>query len=369
MRIGLDARLNAYRVGGISAYTRQLLTALAPLAPDTHLLSLQHRTHRQPLVEASNTRRATLYTPPHHRLEQWSLPLELLPLRLDVLHCPDFIVPQRRPCAAVVTIHDLAFLHFPDILDAQAQRYYGQVRQSVRAADAVIAVSHSTRNDISHLLDFPPEQVDVVHEAAAPIFVPLPLEPDAARTINRQHIRAGTFALFVSTLEPRKNLPTLLRALHACCEQRPTVPYHLVIAGARGWRDREIFATIRDLRLYDRLTLLGSVGLDDLHWLYNACKLYVNPSLYEGFGLPVLEALACAAPSIVADTSSLPEVAGDAALLLPPLDVDAWAEALAHLWHNDAARADLSRRGPPQAALFSWQRAARETLAIYRRCA
>jgi glycosyltransferase involved in cell wall biosynthesis len=117
------------------------------------------------------------------------------------------------------------------------------------------------------------------------------------------------------------------------------------------------------------VTLLGGVALDDLRWLYNACRLYVNPSRYEGFGLPALEALACGAPVLVSDTSSLPEVVGDAALRVPPLDVDAWAEALARLWHDADLRADLSRRGPAQAALFSWERAARETLAIYRRCA
>jgi glycosyltransferase involved in cell wall biosynthesis len=366
--VGLDARMNAYRGGGIPAYTSQLLAAMAPLASDMKLVALQHRSQRTPLVQATNVRRAALWTPPHHRLERWALPAEVLPLRLDVLHCPDFIAPRRRPCPAVVTIHDLAFLHFPEILDAGARRYYGQVRASVWHADAVIAVSESTRRDICRLLDLPPQRIDVVYEAAAPIFAPRPLPDNATRTINRQTLQAGTFALFVSTLEPRKNLPTLLRALRLCCDRRPDVPYHLAIAGTRGWRDREIFAVVRDLRLYDRLTFLGGVAQDDLRWLYNACVLYANPSRYEGFGLPVLEALACGAPALVSDTSSLPEVAGDAALLLPPHDVAAWAEALARVWHNADLRADLARQGPAQAATFSWQRAARETLDIYRRC-
>jgi glycosyltransferase involved in cell wall biosynthesis len=140
-----------------------------------------------------------------------------------------------------------------------------------------------------------------------------------------------------------------------------------VIAGARGWRDQEIFETVRDLRLYDALTFLGSVSREELHWLYNACTFYANPSLYEGFGLPVLEALACGAACIVSQSSSLPEVAGQAALLLPPLEVEAWAAAFARLWHDEQERASLAQRGPAQAARFSWQRAARETLAIYRR--
>lgn len=369
LRVGLDVRMNAYRRGGIPAYTQHLLAALAALPPQAELFALEHRRQQRPVVEAPTVQRATLHTPPHHRLEQWALPLEVLPLRLDVLHCPDFVAPRRRPCAAVVTVHDLAFLHFPGILDQQAQRYYSQVRASVWHADAVIAVSEATRRDISHLLDLPPERIDVVYEAAAPRFGPLRLPPGATRRINGIALTAGSFALFVSTLEPRKNLPTLLHALHRCATQRPGTSYHLVLAGGRGWNDHEIFATLRDLRLYEQVTLLGGVALDDLHWLYNACRLYVNPSRYEGFGLPALEALACGAPALVSDTSSLPEVVGDAALRVPPLAVDAWAEALARLWHDADLRADLAQRGPERAALFSWERAARETLAIYQRCA
>lgn len=367
MRIGIDARLNAYRGGGIPEYTRQLLTALAALTDQDEFVALQHHRHAQPLVTAPHVRRATMFTPPHHRLEQWSLPVELLPLRLDVLHCPDFVAPRRRPCAAVVTIHDLGFLRYPEILDAAAQRYYAQVRDSVRHADAVIAVSEATRRDISRLLGLPVERIDRVYEAAAPLFGPQPVAPDAYRTINQQPIRAGTFALFVSTLEPRKNLPTLLRALRICLDRRPDVPYRLVVAGGRGWRDEIIFTTIRDLHLADVVMLLGNVSPEDLCWLYNACVVYANPSLYEGFGLPVLEALACGAPTLVADTSSLPEVAGEAALILPPEDAAAWAEALERIWHAEEERHALARRGPAQAARFSWQQTARETLAIYRR--
>jgi glycosyltransferase involved in cell wall biosynthesis len=267
----------------------------------------------------------------------------------------------------VVTIHDLAFLRFPAILDADARRYYGQVRASAHAAQAVIAVSESTRADIVELLGLPPERVDVVYEAAAPYFRPAEVAPGAQRTINERALRAGSFALFVSTIEPRKNLETLLRALRVCLDRRPQAGYRLAIAGVRGWLDGPVFDLIRELRLADHLDFLGWPQPDELIWLYSACRLYLNPSLYEGFGLPVLEALACAAPALVADTSSLPEVAGDAALLIPPRDVAAWATAIAGLWADDGARGELARRGPAQAARFSWGRAARETLAIYRR--
>lgn len=369
MRIGIDARLNAYRQGGIAHYTRQLLGALAPLARAETFVALQHRKQLRPLVVAPNVERATLFTPPHHRFEQIALPLELLPRRLNVLHSPDFIPPLRRPCPAVITVHDLAFLRFPAILDAAARRYYGQIHNAVAGADAIIAVSEATRADIVELLHVSPERIDVVPEAAAAHFRPLDLPPDATRTVNGVALHANTFMLFVSTIEPRKNIDTLLRALRVCRDRKPGAAYRLVLAGARGWLADPIYALVDELGLAEAVTFLGGVAPDDLHWLYSACRLYANPSLYEGFGLPVLEALACGAPSLVADTSSLPEVAGTAARLLPPTDVGAWADAIIALWNDEAARADLARRGPPQAARFSWERAAAETLAIYRRVA
>lgn len=369
MRIGIDARLNAYRTGGIAQYTSQLLAALAPQASAHHLFTLQHYTHHTPLLAAHNVRRWPLITPPHQRFEQWSLPLEVLPLGLNVLHCPDFVAPRYRPCPAVVTIHDLAFIHYPDILDADGQRYYNQVRTSVWHADAVIAVSEATRNDISQLLGVPRSRVDLVYEAAAPYFRPVAVDTTAPRRINQHLLHAGAFALFVSTLEPRKNLPMLLRALRICRDRQPDVAYRLVVAGARGWRDTAIFETVRDLHLDEMVIFLGSVAQDDLLWLYNSCCLYLNPSLYEGFGLPVLEALACAAPAIVSTAGSLPEVAGDAALLLPPHAVEAWADAITRLWEDVAERQRLAERGPTQAARFSWERTAQETLAIYQRVA
>lgn len=377
MRIGIDARLNAYRGGGIPQYTHQILTALANLIPaDDTLVALQHVKQSARLVDAPTVQHTRMFTPPHHRFEAWSLPLEVLRLRLDVMHYPDFIAPRLSPCPTIVTIHDLAFMHYPEILDDDARRYYGQVRESVHRADAVIAVSEATRQDICELLEISPDRIDVVYEAAAAHFVPRIIPAGEYRTIGMggsmpEHnghvslVQGGTFCLFVSTLEPRKNLSTLLRALRICHNRGKH--YHLVVAGSRGWYDDVIFQDVRDLGLGDSVLFVGQVGNDDLVWLYNACVVYANPSLYEGFGLPVVEALACGAPSLVADTGSLPEVAGDAALLLPPRDAEAWADAIEHLWENPDERATLKARGPQQAARFSWERAARETLAIYRR--
>ena len=367
MRIAIDARLNAYRHGGIPQYTRQLLTALAEVAPEEEFISLQHRDHLRPLAIATNVVRRTALTPPHHRFEQWTLPLELLMARPTVLHSPDFIAPLRRPCPAVVTIHDLAFMHFPEILDAAASAYYGQVKTNAPRADAVIAVSEATRQDIAQFLDIPIEQIDVIHEAAAPLYQPLDLRPGEARVLGATPVAAESFMLFVSTLEPRKNLPTPLQALRICLDRRPDAGYRLVVAGRRGWRDEAIFEAVRDLRLGDYVLFASEAGQYDLRWLYNACRLYINPSLYEGFGLPLLEAMACGAACLAAATSSLPEIGGDAAIYVPPLDAGQWADEIEALWDDSDRQAELGRRGIARARQFSWLRAARETLKVYRR--
>ncbi|MDZ4721478.1 MAG: glycosyltransferase family 1 protein [Roseiflexaceae bacterium] len=367
MRVAIDARLNAYRIGGIPQYTRRLTEALAAIAPETTILTLQHYEQHAPLVTAPNVKRLACFTPPHHRWERFALPIELLRARADVAHFPDFIAPTLRPCRAITTIHDLAFLHFPEILDDAARTFYGRVRESVQHSDAVIAVSEATRRDIVERLQVAPETIDVVYEAAGPAFAPLEVPAHEIRMFGNEQISAGSFALFVSTIEPRKNLATLLRALRICRDRQPDRNYRLVVVGARGWRDEGIFATLQELRLADAIQFVGKVSDSELCWLYNACRMYINPSLYEGFGLPLLEAMACGAACIASQTSSLPEIGGNAAIYIPPLAVEQWADSIVALWEDADRRAELGRLGSTRARQFSWERAARETIAIYRR--
>ncbi|MFM2033341.1 MAG: hypothetical protein RLZZ297_2106 [Chloroflexota bacterium] len=361
MNIAVDARLNAYRTGGIPQYTQQLIDAWVADPALPPLTIYQSRRQRTPLT--THARHRTLYTPPHHWAEAATLPLEIALDRPDVVLFPDVIAPHVRPFRAVVTIHDLAFLLYPEILDAAATRFYGRIVESTAAADAVIAVSHATKADIVRLLGVDPARIHVIHEAAAPFAVPAQTRTPT-RVVNGTTLQAGSFLLFVSTIEPRKNLPLLLAALRICRERHPDRGYHLVAAGARGWRDAPIVAAIGEYGLSDAVTLTGAVDTADLHWLYTHCRLYCNPSRYEGFGLPLLEALACAAPALASDCSSLPEVGGDAARYLPVDDPGAWADAIDALWVDDAARAAMAAAGPRQAALFSWQRAAHATHAL-----
>ncbi|HEU5086355.1 MAG TPA: glycosyltransferase family 1 protein, partial [Roseiflexaceae bacterium] len=267
MRIAVDARLNAYRQAGIAQYTRQLLGAMVEQARDDQFFVLQHHSQQRSLVSAPNVERVPMFTPPHHRLERWALPLEVLRLRPALLHCPDFVAPRLRPWPAAVTIHDLAFLHYPAILDDNARAYYGQVEASARRAEAIIAVSQATRADIVERLGIAPERVDVVYEAVAPTMTRIAIADEPERDVRDVTLAAGTFLLFVSTIEPRKNLVTLFEALRLCLDRRPDVPYRLVLAGARGWHDEPILARMHELHLEQAVTLLGKVDDDDLRWL------------------------------------------------------------------------------------------------------
>lgn len=369
LRIALDLRLNSYRIGGIPQYSNQLLQALGTVASeDERFIAIRHRKPALgSIVYGSGITTRRVWTPPHHRWEQLLLPLELAGLGADVYHFPDFIPLFRLDAPTIITVHDLAFLRYPEILDTAAKRYYGQINRAVEHAAAIIAVSQSTRNDIVALTGADAQKIEVVGEAAAPHFQPQALPDDGEHTINGYRLRPGTFALFVGTIEPRKNLLTLLQALHRLRDRREVEQPLLVVAGGRGWLDDEVFETVKQLNLDEAVQFIGSVDQRNLVWLYNACRVYLHPELYSGFGLPVLEAMQCGAPAIVADTSSLPEVAGDAAILVAPVDAMAWADAWANLWQSETLRSDLRERGLLQAAKFSWERAAEDTLRIYRR--
>lgn len=364
MRIGVDVRLFYHRTAGIGWYTIRLLTALAKIDHTNHYVLLQHRRQKKPLVAGERISRATLFTPAHHRFEQWPLSLETSLKHLDLIHSPDFIPPLHNKIPAVITVHDLAFLRYPQFVTAKSARYYGQVEDAVKRANRIIAVSQSTKNDIIELLGTPECKIDVIYEAADPFF--RPIEREQARSILKQ---AGLpvfedFILVVGTIEPRKNLTTLIRAYHILrTSYQHELP--LVLAGAPGWLSEDIHALVQELGLTQDVHFLGSMSNEQLLALYNLATLLAHPAHYEGFGLPPLEAMACATPVICSDAGSLPEVTGGASLLIPPEDVDAWAAALHRALSDDALRQTLSKKGALRAQTFSWEKAARETLLTY----
>jgi glycosyltransferase involved in cell wall biosynthesis len=363
VHVAIDARLVDYGPGGIAQYTLQLSKALAGLKVPERFTLLRRARPKVRAQAVDGMDSTPLLTPPHHRFEQLSLPIELLRLRPDLLHSTDFIPPLRRSCKSVITVHDLAFLYYPEALTGPSVRYYGQIGAAVRSADRIIAVSRRTRDDLEHLVDADVDKIDVIPEAADPAFRPVQSEQAlaAARarlTVDRPYI------LFVGNFEPRKNLVFLLEAF---AKVRREMDVQLALIGRRGWLYQPMFRRLRELNLERHVSIVEGVPNAELPPLYSAASLLAMPSLYEGFGLPALEAMACGCPVVASDRGSLPEVVGEGGLLVPIDDASAFSTAMLRVLTDAPLRADLVGRGIRRAAGFSWTKAASETLAVYRR--
>lgn len=367
MHIGIDCRLPTYQMGGISQYTIHLVQALGKLVADETFTIFHSRKENRTFLPPGNERfaRRDLWTPCHHRYERQALALELWPHRLDVYHSPDFIPPVAGANHRIITVHDLTFLFYPDFLTAESRRYYSeQIEWAVAAADHILADSEATRQDLINVLGVQPPKVTTVHLAANPVYtIDYPVEA-VNRTVEEYGV-GRSFILFVGTLEPRKNLVTLLRAYHQLRRSTDiTVP--LVLVGGKGWIYDEIFQTIDSLSLTDHVIHLSGVPDEKLAQLYRAAGVLAIPSHYEGFGLPALEAMHGGCPVIASNRGSLPEVVGEAAVSLEPDDVDAWADALARVLSSPDLAERMWLAGLEQAAHFTWERTAAATLDIYR---
>ncbi len=280
----------------------------------------------------------------------------------DLVHYPANIGALRKT-PSVLTVHDLSFLRHPEWFRWERAAYYrfAAVR-SARLARRVIADSQSTAQDLQELAGINADRIDVVPLGVDPAFAPA--EEAAQEAARKKYNLPEQFFLYVGTLEPRKNLPRLIAAWDRIAEDTGV---RLVLAGREGWKVAGLHAAIHAARHAARIHLPGFIAPEDLAPLLSAARAFVWPSLYEGFGLPVLEAMACGAPVLASNTSSLPEVAGDAALLVDPEDVNAIAAALKTLAANEDQRAQLRKRGLVRAAKFTWSRTAQLTLASYRK--
>lgn len=365
----LDVR-PGYRQAGVSRYIESLIRELPSASPDhfvvyggRHSCSVNNRSQRR-----SGIRYTTSWLPtdrPEARIlwEQAFAPWLFERDQIDLVHGTVNVTPlgTRRP--TVVTVHDLAFLRFPEQYPGLKQRYLTVLtRRSVERAARVVAVSRSTRNDVLHFYDVAPEKVVVVPNGVDPSLRPI-TDRSQLDAFRRRHDLPGEFILFLGTLQPRKNLITLLRAWATL---KPETRLPLVVVGAHGWMYEPIYEEARSLGVAGHVVFKGFVEPSELAFWYSAATMFVYPSLYEGFGMPVLEAMACGTPVITSNSSSLPEVAGDAGLIVEPLDVDALARAIDLLSNDGGYREKLARLGHAQAAQFSWARAARQTAEVYR---
>jgi glycosyltransferase involved in cell wall biosynthesis len=373
MRVALNAQLlsftESYRSGGIS---RVIYHLLAELARDTRGHDFDVFVPSEPLANGvpwgklkfhssgKQTARPTLRI----AWEQTILPRQLASLKPDLLHGLAYALPVGWSGPSVVTIYDLSFLRFPKAFKA-ANRIYlaATTRATARRARRILTISEHARRDIVRFLSVPEQRVDVTYPAADERYRLLPSSEVEGFRVARALPEAFIFA--VGTLEPRKNLVGLLRAYARL--RPPRVP--LYVAGGTGWRFSPIFDTVHQLHLGDDVHFLGFVPEDELPLWYNAARLFAFPSLYEGFGLPVLEAMACGTPVITSTAASLPEVAGQAAVLVPPQDTDQLAHEMERVLDDPQLRIEMRAAGRIQATRFSWRTMTDQTVASYARAA
>lgn len=373
MRIGVDYTAAAHQGGGIGRYTRGMIKALTRLdGKNEYRLFVAGR--GGPFGQAywpSNVRLRIVHLSQRNLTRIWQrlclpLPVEVFTGPLDIFYSPDFVLPPVWRARTLLTVHDLSFVRYPQTVDPHLHRYLNvAVPRSVRRADHILADSQNTARDLIELWSVPPEKVSVLYSGVEFHFRPVTDEAELAR-VRKRYGLPQHFILSVGTLQPRKNYERLIQAfsqLRATTEDRP---YHLVVAGGKGWLYESIFDYVRELGLEEEVLFAGFVADEDLPALYNLADLFAFPSLYEGFGLPALEAMACGTPVVCSDASSLPEVAGDAALLVDPLDVEGWVEAMERALREEELRRELVARGLAQARRFTWERAAGELLEICR---
>jgi len=374
--VGLNAHLlsltETYRGAGINCHIYNLLQRLPAAAPDLRFTAfLSERRFVPPSGLALQYVHWPTTRPPVRILwEQLLLPRVLRARRIDLLHGLAYATPLASPCPTVVTVHDLTFFRFPETLKPLKRLYLrAATRSATRRAVRVIAVSRQTRDDLIQLLHVPAEKVDVVYNGVSEAF--RPAAPEEVAAFRQRRGLPARFILFLGTLEPRKNVVRLLEAFAQwrkdAGREMGDERVKLVVAGAKGWYFERIFARAEELGMENEVLFPGFLPTEELPWWYRAAECFVYPSLYEGFGLPVLEAMACGTPVITSSVSSLPEVAGDAAITVDPRNVAALAEAIGRVMSDAALRAKMRQAGLRQAARFPWSKAATETVAVYRR--
>jgi glycosyltransferase involved in cell wall biosynthesis len=370
VRVGLLATLLSrrpgYRRAGISRYIEALLTHLPCTAPDLELIAYApHSVEQQARDEFPRVQWRSTRWPAERPLVRIVWEQAVAPWATAdcaIVHGPVNVLPLALARPGIVTVHDLAFLHFPAHYPV-AKRWYLRLLTglSVRRAQLVIAVSDHTRRDIVLAYGVPPEKVIAIPNGIDPDWTRVP-DDELARWRAERRVPAR-FLLFVGTVQPRKNLVTLLQALARLHDE---LDWPLYVVGARGWKESPVFRAVQELGLERRVVFVGYAPPEELRYWYSAATLFVYPSLYEGFGLPVLEAMACGTPVITANRSALPEVAGEAAVLVDPTDASALAGAIAALAADERRRAFLARAGLARARAFTWERTARATAEAYR---
>jgi glycosyltransferase involved in cell wall biosynthesis len=361
--IGFDATpLQIARHSGVGNYTAQLLTALIDRGDERQYALLANRALNGETPPGTLGQVGRRF-PNRSAWLQLALPRDLAAVQPDVCHFTNSLAPLRAPCPVVITLHDMSLFVHARLHPLKSQLFVRPIIPAVaHRAAAIITVSRHAKREIVAGLRVGPDKVHVIYEAAAPQYHVITNAAELERVRQRYNLQKP-FVLYVGTIEPRKNLTRLVAAFARARRLRPDL--ELILAGQLGWQYASLLKAIEALNLGSAVRRLGYVPDEDLPALYNLARLLAFPSLYEGFGLPVVEAMACGTPVLTSNGSSLAEIAAGASCLIDPLDVGDIAQGLVNLATDDDLHARLRAAGLARSAQFSWQRAAEETVRVY----
>lgn len=375
-RIGFDATAAVTQGGGIGRYTRELLQALVHEGDHYRYRIFAGRAPAElpvhdPIPSADHVSFRQLPLSPRWLYRIWyrlrlPVPVQAFTGVVELFHSPDFVLPPvLGNIPTILTVHDLSFSFYPETFTPSLVAYLNRVVPwSVQRARHVLADSDSTRRDLIRLYQTPEDKITVLYSGVHERFSLTVAEEAQAMVRKKYELGNAPFVFTVSTLQPRKNHQLLIRAFRAVAAQ---TEHNLIIAGGKGWLYEKMVSEVERQDLLRRVHFIGFVDDDDLPALYNAASLFVFPSLYEGFGLPILEAMACGTPVVSSNASSLPEVAGDAAVQISPHDEEAWTRAMLRVIGDEELRARLVAAGHEQTQRFRWADAARQLLDVYAR--
>ncbi len=375
MRIAIDYTAAIRQGAGIGSYVRNLVAAMLVQDPNTQykLLTSGRPTQERPFPTADNVVGRSISIPDRYLNILWYrwraplLPATLFSGPVDIYHNPDFTLPPLgKKVRKVVTIHDIAFLEHPEYAVPSLAAYLKKVvPEAVDAADVVATVSHEVSRTLIDHFQTPREKLTVIPNGVGTNFRRITDSILLSATRHKYGLKSP-FVLAVGTLEPRKNHIGLIKAFSKAQKKR-NGPAILAIAGGQGWLYEQTKQVIADLKLDNKVRFLGRVSDLELITLYSMADIFAFPSFFEGFGVPPIEAMACGAPVITSNTSALPEVVGDAALLVDPYDTDALADAITRLVENEQLREELRRKGYLRAQQFTWATSARKMLMVYQK--
>jgi len=355
MKIAIDIQTTIGQPTGFGFYVSNLVSELKKIKDDHDFILIRPESEKD------------FSTPQRFWWDQVILPKRAKKSRVDLLHQPSFSAPFFFSGPRVVTVHDIISILFPASIPFASRMFYSRwMPYSYRAATEIITISQSTKADIQSVLKIPEEKITVIPLAVDEKFKEK-LSPDRVREVREKYKLPENYLLHVGTLEPRKNLEFLIDVFHELLNQKGNESLSLVITGKKGWYFEGLFEKVRELNLGERVIFTGYLDEKDKPALYHGAKIFVFPSLYEGFGLPPLEAMASGVPVISSNTSSMPEVVGEAGILLSPKNKTGWVKAISDVNQNEGLRLDMIQKNIAQVSKFSWEKTAKETVAVYDR--